>query len=99
MSGVRRKLLPENGGPGSMLPTKFGNEEFGGKFGKGFWRLAVELAPPFSEAFNAKGGVNPRKKSLPEKQAGMQQRAYPRPRTSQPALMGGKAKPHPVNTT
>jgi hypothetical protein len=40
-----------------MLPTKFGNEEFGGKFGKGFCRLAVALAPPFSEAFNANGGL------------------------------------------
>jgi hypothetical protein len=40
-----------------MLPTKFGNEEFGGKFGKGFSRLAVTLSAPFSEALNAKGGL------------------------------------------
>ena len=57
MMGDRRNLFPVNGGPGSMLPTKFGNEELGGKFGKGFCRLAVALAPPFSEAFNANGGL------------------------------------------
>jgi hypothetical protein len=39
-----------------MLPKKFGKEEFGGKFGKGFSRLAVALAPPFSATPNANGG-------------------------------------------
>ena len=34
--GERRKLFPVNGGPGSVVPMKFGNAEFGGKFGKGF---------------------------------------------------------------
>ena len=56
MTGERRNLFPVNGGLGSMLPTKFGKEEFGGKFGKGFSRLAVALAPPFSATPNANGG-------------------------------------------
>ena len=55
--GERRKLFPVNGGPGSMVPAKFGNAEFGGKFGKGFSKLAVALAAPFSEALNANGGL------------------------------------------
>ena len=67
MNGVRRKLLPVNGGPGSMLPTKFGNEELGGKFGKGFSRLAVALAAPFSEALNANGGLRASCKPFPAK--------------------------------
>jgi hypothetical protein len=50
-----------------MLPTKFGNEELGGKFGKGFSRLAVALAPPFSEAFNANGGLRASCKPFPAK--------------------------------
>ncbi len=57
MMGVRRKLVPVNGGPGNMLPTKLGNDELGGRFGKGFARLAAALAPPFSEALNANGGL------------------------------------------
>src|SRR5258707_15401521 len=74
MSGVRRKLLPINGGPGSILPTKFGNEELGGKFGTGFSRLAVALGPPFSEAFNANGGVRGKKKPIPAQPGGFAQR-------------------------
>ena len=67
MLGVRRNLLPVNGGPGSMLATKFGNEELGGKFGKGFSRLAAALAPPVSEAFNAKGGLRASNVPFPSK--------------------------------
>ena len=67
MMGDRRNLFPVNGGPGSMLPTKFGNEEFGGKFGKGFSRLAVALAPPFSAAVNANGGLRASNKPFPAK--------------------------------
>src|SRR5260370_42252990 len=76
MSGVRRKLLPINGGPGSILPTKFGNEELGGKFGRGFSRLAVALAPPFSEAFNANGGLGGKKKAFSAKMGGCGQMTY-----------------------
>jgi hypothetical protein len=50
-----------------MLPTKFGNEELGGKFGKGFCRLAVALAPPFNETFNPNGGLRASKKPFPAK--------------------------------
>ena len=67
MSGLRRKLLPVNGGPGSMVPTKFGNEEFGGKFGRGFSRLAVALAALFSEAINPNGGLRASNKPFPAK--------------------------------
>jgi hypothetical protein len=56
MLGVRRIRFPVNGGPGRMFAAKFGKEEFGGRLGKGFRRLAAALAPPFSEAFNANGG-------------------------------------------
>ena len=54
---VRRNLFPLNGGPGSMLATKFGNEEAGGRFGKGFCRLAAALAPAYCEASNVNGGL------------------------------------------
>jgi len=67
MKGVRGKLAPVNGGPGSMLPTKFGNEELGGRFGKGLARLAVALAPPFSDALNANGGLRASCKPFPAK--------------------------------
>ena len=67
MKGDRRKLFPVNGGPGSMLPTKFGNEELGGRFGKGFARLAAALAPPFSEALNANGGLRASSEPFPAK--------------------------------
>jgi hypothetical protein len=50
-----------------MLATKFGNEELGGRFGKGFSRLAFALAPPFSEAFNANGGLRAINKPFPAK--------------------------------
>ena len=50
-----------------MLPTKFGNEELGGKFGKGLSRLAVALAAPFSTAFNANGGLRASNKPFPSK--------------------------------
>jgi hypothetical protein len=67
MMGLRRKLLPVKGGPGSIVPTKFGKEELGGKFGKGLCRLAVALAAPFSTAFNAKGGLRASNEPFPEK--------------------------------
>src|SRR5260370_4291040 len=57
MAALSRNLFPVNGGPGSMLPMKFGNEEAGGRLGKGFCRLAAALAPPTSEAFNVNGGL------------------------------------------
>src|SRR5260370_13727874 len=57
LEGVRRKWSPVNGGPGSMLTRKFGNEEFGGKVGKGLCRVAAALAPPVSETRNVNGGV------------------------------------------
>jgi len=65
--GDRRKLFAVNGGPGSMLPRKFGYEEFGGKFGKGLSMLADALAPPFSEAFNANGGLRASNEPFPSK--------------------------------
>src|ERR1700757_4611182 len=65
MVGVPRNLFSVNGGPGSMLPRKFGNEELGGKFGKGFSRLAVALAPPVSVTLNANGGVRACNKPFP----------------------------------
>src|ERR1700733_5890558 len=70
MMGDRRKLFPVKGGPGSMLPTKFGNEEVGGKFGKGFCRVAVALAPPFSETFNPNGGLEPGRSHSPRSWCG-----------------------------
>ena len=57
MVAARRNLFPVNGGPGSMLPTKFGKEEFGGRFGKGFCRLAGALAPPVRTAESVNGGL------------------------------------------
>ena len=54
--GVPTNLDPVNGGPGNVLLRKFGNEEFGGRFGYGFCRLADALAPPISVASNANGG-------------------------------------------
>jgi len=56
MVAVRRNLFPVNGGPASMLATKFGNEELGGRFGKGFCRLAAALAPPVRTAESVNGG-------------------------------------------
>ena len=67
MTGDRRNLFPVNGGPGSMVPTKFGKEEFGGKFGKGFSRLAVALAPPVSATPSANGGTTASKMPFPAK--------------------------------
>jgi len=67
MMGERRKLFPTNGGPGSMLPTKFGNEELGGKFGKGLSKLAVALGAPLSTAFNANGGLRASNEPFPAK--------------------------------
>jgi len=67
MMGLLRKLLPVNGGPGSMVPTKFGNEELGGKFGKGLSRLAVALAAPFSTVVNANGGLRASNEPFPSK--------------------------------
>jgi hypothetical protein len=67
--GDRRKLFPVKGGPGSMLPTKSGNAELGGKLGKGFCRLAVALAPPFNETFNPNGGLSASKKPFSAKLA------------------------------
>ena len=67
MEGDRRNLLAVNGGPGSMLPAKFGNEEFGGKFGKGVSRLAVAFVPPLSEALSANGGLRPSNTPFPSK--------------------------------
>jgi hypothetical protein len=57
MKVVRRNLFSVNGGPGSMLAAKFGNEEAGGRSGKGFCRLAAALAPPNSETPNVNGGL------------------------------------------
>jgi hypothetical protein len=37
------------------ISHKSGREEFGGKFGKGFCRLAEAFAPPISETSNANG--------------------------------------------
>ena len=67
MMGLRRKLLAVKGGLGSTVPTKFGNEELGGNFGKGFSRLAVALAAPISAAVNANGGLRASNKPLPAK--------------------------------
>jgi hypothetical protein len=67
MLGDTRNLFPVNGGPGSMLATKLGNEELIGKFGKGFSRLAAALAPPVSEAFNANGGLRASNRPFPAK--------------------------------
>ena len=67
MRGDRRNLFPVNGGPGSMVPTKFGNEELAGRFGKGLTRLAVALAAPISTAFNANGGLRAINEPLPSK--------------------------------
>jgi hypothetical protein len=39
-----------------MVVAKFGNEEFGGRTGKGFCRLAAAFAPPESETSSANGG-------------------------------------------
>src|SRR5260370_20506507 len=64
MVGVPRNLFPVNGGPGSMLATKFGNEELGGRYGKGCCRLAAAFAPPVSVAVNANGGVRASKKTI-----------------------------------
>lgn len=50
MEALRRNAFPVNGGPGSILPTKFGNEEVGGRSGKGSCRLAAALAPPIKTA-------------------------------------------------
>src|SRR5258707_12120262 len=88
MSGVRRKLLPINGGPGSILPTKFGNEELGGKFGRGFSRLAVALAPPFSEAFNANGGVRDSKKQITAEQGRVGEMPNPPQKNKNPRTRG-----------
>src|SRR5689334_23750028 len=57
MVAVRRNLFPVNGGPGSMLATKLGKEEFGGRLGKGFCRLAAALAPPVRTAESVNGGL------------------------------------------
>ena len=67
MEAVRRNLFPVNGGPGSMLATKFGNEEVGGRFGKGFCRLAAALAPLLSAIVNANGGLGASSKPAPAK--------------------------------
>jgi hypothetical protein len=50
-----------------MVPTKFGNKELGGKFGKGLFRLAVVLAAPCSTAFNANGGLRASNEPFPAK--------------------------------
>jgi hypothetical protein len=39
-----------------MFATKFGNEEVGGRFGKGFCRLAAALAPPIRTTESVNGG-------------------------------------------
>jgi len=69
MVGVPRSLFPVNGGPGSMLATKFGKEELGGRSGKGCCRLAAAFAPPVSVAVNANGGFRASNKPLPAKLA------------------------------
>jgi hypothetical protein len=50
-----------------MVPTKFGNEELGGKFGKGLSRLEVAFAAPLSTAFNANGGLRASNEPFPSK--------------------------------
>jgi hypothetical protein len=81
MMGLRRKLLAVNGGPGSMVPTKFGNEELGGKFGKGLSRLEVALAAPLSTAFNANGGLRANNVPFPSNLVRFAQMPYPPRRT------------------
>src|SRR5260370_42054369 len=65
MVAARGNLFPVNGGPGSMLATKFGKEEVGGRFGKGLCRLAAALAPPSSAASNTNGGVEVNSATIP----------------------------------
>ena len=57
MEALRRNAFPRNGGPGSILPTKFGNEAVGGRSGKGCCRLAAALAPPVKTAESVNGGL------------------------------------------
>src|SRR5246127_3213544 len=93
MVGVPRNLLSVNGGPGSMLPRKFGNEELGGKFGKGFSRPAVALAPAVSVTLNANGGLRASNKPFPAKLVGVAVMAYPARRTKSLEERGCQAKP------
>src|SRR5260370_5031594 len=77
LEGVRRKWSPVNGGPGSMLTRKFGNEEFGGKVGKGLCRVAAALAPPVSETRNVNGGVRESSSPFPAKLVRFAEIPYP----------------------
>src|SRR5258708_36079597 len=81
MVAARGNLFPVNGGPGSMLATKFGKEEVGGRLGKGFCRLAAALAPPSSAASNTNGGVKIPTSTFPPKRMGFAPKPYPPLRT------------------
>src|SRR5258708_39546737 len=81
MVAARGNLFPVNGGPGSMLATKFGKEEVGGRLGKGFCRLAAALAPPFSAASNTNGGLKVISATFPPKLMGVAEMPYPPRRT------------------
>jgi len=55
--GSEETASPVNGGPGSMLATKFGNEEVSGRFGKGFLQASGGVSAPLSPASNTNGGL------------------------------------------
>ena len=93
IEGDRRNLFPVNGGLGSMLATKFGNEEAGGRFGKGFCRLAAALAPPGSTTLNANGGFRASNKAFPAKLMRFAEMPYPPRRTKSFEENGCHAKP------
>src|SRR5258706_16422581 len=81
MVAARGNLFPVNGGPGSMLATKFGKEEVGGRYGKGFCRLAAALAPPSSAASNTNGGLKAISAAFPPKLTRVAEKPYPSRRT------------------
>src|ERR1700752_2198632 len=93
MEALRKNAFPVNGGPGSILPTKFGNEEVGGRSGKGCCRLAAALAPPGKTAESGKGGLKVRGTPFSPQRMRFGKMPYPRRRIKFFEENGAHAKP------
>src|SRR5260370_41025978 len=76
-----------------MLTRKFGNEEFGGKVGKGLCRVAAALAPPVSETRNVNGGVRASSSPFPARLVRFAEIPYPPRRTKSFEENGRHGKP------